>query len=72
MLAHNTATGAINNMAILVPSCGGRVGIGTSSPSYAVHIASSTSDDRALNIAQTGGGTMIGKRLVLIEIQKTK
>ncbi len=52
-----TATGATNKIALLVPSGGGRVGIGTSSPSYAVHIASSTSDDRALHIAQTGAGT---------------
>jgi hypothetical protein len=52
-----TATGATNKIAIAVPANGGRVGLGTAAPSYAVHIASSTSDDRALNIAQTGGGT---------------
>ena len=53
-----TATGATNNYAIIVPSTGGRVGIGTATPTAVLHLKAGTATANTAPLKFTSGATM--------------
>ncbi|MBI4946089.1 MAG: hypothetical protein HY840_06785 [Bacteroidetes bacterium] len=56
--AYLSASGATNNYALIVPSTGGNVGIGTTAPAYRLHIKGT--DLGNLTVAELAGATTSG------------